>query len=370
MRRVSAADYAEELYALLRDKALPSWLERVDERHGGYVLSPHEKQLATQSRMVWVFSNAHRNGLGDYLAAAGRGVDFLLERLHDTERDGFFWKADREGRPLDERKFLYGHVFAIYALVEYGRAGAGADAVGRALTVFRLLRDRAHDDEFGGWLEHFAPDWRPILEPDVVVEVETAGLKSSNSHLHALEALTVLYAETRDADVGEALSETIDVCTSCFYPPDPATASRQRRRSWEPAGQVGVSVGHNIEFAWLLTHAESVLGREPSWDRLDAYLAQALATGNDVRIWWETAETLAALATAIGHRPDPVYLEELERLLEFVLAHQIDPADGLWLYTVAADGTVVNAAKVETWKDAYHEHRATMLLAEALRQSG
>jgi mannobiose 2-epimerase len=365
---MSVAQHAEDLYAQLRDKGLPWWSQRVDDEHGGYVLGSHEKQLATQSRMVWAFSHAYRNGLGDYLGAAESGIEFLLQHFFDRESGGFLWKTDLAGRPLDERKFLYGHVFAMYAFVEYGRAARNGEAVGRALTLFRVLRERAHDDEFGGWLEHFARDWQPITTAEVHVDVEIAGLKSANSHLHTLEALAELYAETRDADVGEALTEAAEICTSQFYPDDPWAASQHRTRDWKPAGHPGVSVGHNVQFAWLMTRAETSLGSEPTWERLDAYLSQALADRDDVRVWWETAETLAALATAIANRQDPAYLAGLDRLLTFAVAHQIDPADGLWLYSVAHDGTVVNPAKVETWKDAYHDLRATILLAKAFRQ--
>lgn len=349
---------------MLHERALPSWSAIVDGRYGGYLLSPTEKQLATQSRMVWAFSHAHRLGLGDYLWAAERGVELLLGRFADGEHGGFFWKTDRAGRPLDRRKLLYGHAFVIYALVEYGRAGGDPGALDRALALFRLLRERAHDGEHGGWLEHFEPDWRPILRPDVRVEVETAGAKSANSHLHVLEALTELYAESGDGEVGVALGEAIEVCTTQFLPADPAASVRQRSRDWRPAGPRGPSVGHSVELAWLLTHAEGALGLEPSWERLDAYLAYALAAPAADRIWWETAETLAALATAVAHRPDPGQLAELERRLSFALAHQVDPVDGLWLHAVAPDGSVVNPEKIATWKDAYHELRATVLLAE------
>ena len=100
------ATLVEELSSQLRERALPWWAQRVDSRHGGYLLSPDEKQLATQCRMVWAFSHAHRHGLGDYLGVAEHGVEFLLERLHDREHGGFLWKTDRAGTPLDERKLL------------------------------------------------------------------------------------------------------------------------------------------------------------------------------------------------------------------------------------------------------------------------
>jgi mannose/cellobiose epimerase-like protein (N-acyl-D-glucosamine 2-epimerase family) len=77
------------------------------------------------------------------------------------------------------------------------------------------------------------------------------------------------------------------------------------------------------------------------------------------------AETLVALTIAVSSGSGPGYVEALESLLEFLLTYQIDPAEEIWLHTVEANGSPVNPAKVGTWKDAYHELRASVLLAEA-----
>jgi mannobiose 2-epimerase len=356
---------AARMAGQLCTKALPWWSERVDARHGGYLLSPDEKQLATQSRMAWAFSHAHRKGLGDYLGAAEQGVAFLLEHFRDPKYAGFFWKTDLSGRVRSDRKILYGQVFVVYALVEYFRATGDPDALDEARSVFEVLLERAHDDEYGGWLEHFRRSWRPIRRPGRHVEVEVGGLKSANAHLHVIEALSELYEETDDQAVGASLAETVDVCTAHFYPEDPSASSQHRTRDWGRAGRPGVSRGHNVEFAWLLVAAEKALGREPSWSRFDRYLSHALAAPQTDRVWWVEAETLAALTIAVSSRPQPRYVEALEGLLEFLLAYQIDPVDGIWLHTVGVDGSAVNSAKVGTWKDAYHELRASVLLTEA-----
>jgi len=228
-----------------------------------------------------------------------------------------------------------------------------------------VLLERAHDDTHGGWLEHFRRSWRPIRRPGRHIEVEVGGLKSANTHLHVMEALSQLYEETGEQAVGASLAETVGVSTAHFYPEDPSAASQHRTPDWRRAGRPGVSRGHNVEFAWLLLAAEKALGREPSWSRFDTYLGHALAAPQTDRVWWVEAETLAALTIAVSNRPQPRYVEALESLLEFLLAYQIDPVDGIWQHTVAADGRPVNPAKVGTWKDAYHELRASVLLAEA-----
>jgi len=145
----------------LRERVLPWWAATVDARHGGFLLAPDEKQLATQSRMVWTFSHAHRNALGDYLAFAEQGIQFLWDRFHDSRHGGFYWETDRAGRVRNERKILYGHVALIYALVEYVRAGGDRRALNDARALFEFLVGRAHDDTRGGWLEHFTRSWRP-----------------------------------------------------------------------------------------------------------------------------------------------------------------------------------------------------------------
>lgn len=347
----------------LRARSLPWWSRRIDVRHGGYLLSESEKQLATQSRMVWTFAHSHRKRFGDYLPAAEQGLAFLLKRFRDPRHGGFYWKTDLAGRVLDDRKILYGHLFVVYALVEYARASGNRDALVEALSLLDLLGRRAHDDRHGGWLEHFRRSWRPIRWRRRGAEVEVPGRKSANTHLHAVEALAELCTDARDLESEALLRETVEVCTSYFYPEDPRAASRRRSRDWSSPDRPEPSVGHNVEFARLLLRADDVLRREPRWSRFDAYLSHALTAPRPERVWWVEAELLAALT--VGAARDNRYAAPLEDLLAFLLAHQIDPVDGVWLDTVADDGRPLKPIKVGTWKDAYHDVRAGVLLAEA-----
>jgi mannobiose 2-epimerase len=320
--------------------------------------------------MVWAFSHAHRKRFGDYLDHAERGVAFLLERLRDPKHGGFFWKTDRAGRVLSDRKILCGEFFVVYALVEYFCASGDASALDEARTLVDLLAARAHDDKYGGWLEHFSRRWRPLFRHRRGLEVEIVGLKSANIQMHALEALADFYRQTADVRAEPLLVETIDVCKTHFFPDDPRACTPHRTRDWLPAGPAEVSVGHNAEFAWLLVDAETVLGREPSWARFDRYLGDTIAAPWTERLWWEQAEILAALATGLASPGKHRHEQACEELLAFLLAHGIDPADGVWVNSVAADGTPLDTTKRDSWKDAYHEVRATIALAEAVAETG
>lgn len=395
------AAYAQEVRTELIGKTLPYWFDTaIDHQHGGYMLSDDaakpatpatEKQLVTQARMVWGFSHAHihhlNDGRRDYLEAARQGYDFLLEHFLDRERGGYFWSTDLSGKPLDQRKLVYGEAFVIYAFVEYYRASGDQEALAHAMELFKQLQTHAHDAKYGGWFEHFQRDWTAIMDPSAAVIVERAGCKSANTHLHLMEALTELCQATGNRDVHKALVEAIKINRTWFYPGDPAKSAFHRYPDWklvtEPTSQ-GLSYGHNVEFAWLLVRAQQVLKQRPAWNQVEAHVNHALKYGYDHlrgglysrgfdnqpatdtdKVWWVQAEMLAALTECLKHKENAAYSKALQQLLDFVSAHQANPGDGIWLDTVKADGTPKVTAKAHNWKANYHDVRALVKFSEA-----
>ena len=397
----SRAEYAQDFKTELVQKILPYWYDTaIDRQNGGYVLSDDaakkappatEKQLVTQTRMIWGFSHAHINHLSDgkrdYLKAAQQGYRFLQQHFLDKENGGYYWTTDLGGKLLDDRKIVYGESFAIYGLVEYYRASGDKAALEQALTLYHVLQKRAHDAKYGGWVEHFERDWKPILDPKAQVIVELGGAKSANTHLHLMEALTELFDATRDPEVRQSLEEALKINSTSFYPSDPAKSTFHCHSDWQPItapSSAGLSYGHNVEFAWLMIRAQKVLGQELSWSHFDAELNHALKYGYDHargglysrgfdnqpasdtdKIWWVQAEMLAALTDAIKHKDNPAYSEALDKLVFFVVTYQANPADGIWLDTVTADGKPKVTAKAHNWKANYHDVRAIVKFIEA-----
>lgn len=382
-------------------KVLPYWFDTAqDKERGGYLLADdgrggrtaREKQLVSQSRMVWGFAHAHLKGFSDgrrnYLRAAEQGYRFLLEHFLDPQHGGYFWKTDLAGtQVLNDRKILYGEAFVIYAFVEYYRASGDQDALRRALDLYQTLQARAYDRRHGGWLEHFRRDWQPILKPESGTEVEVAGYKSANAHLHLMEALAELYDASRDKAVGASLAEAIRINATWFYPNDAGQSAFHRQPDWKQVTDpksAGLSYGHNVEFAWLMIRAQTVLKRKPAWAHFDAHLRHALQYGYDYergglynrgfdnqpasdrdKVWWVQSEMLAAFTDALKHKPNPAQAGALEKLVRFINAHQADPKDGIWYDTVAADGAPKNPAKAHSWKANYHDVRALVKFVEA-----
>jgi cellobiose epimerase len=394
------SQHARELKTQLSQKILPYWFDTAqDKERGGYLLADDlkgrgtaaEKQIVTQSRMIWTFSHVHRKGFSDdkrnYLQAAEQGYRFLLEHFLDPKNGGYYWTTDLAGQPLNDRKMLYGESFVVYALVEYYRASHDPEALHHALELYQAIQRHCHDAQQGGWIEHHERDWRPVLTNDARVIVEVGGLKSANAHLHWMEALTELYDATHDQSVKKSLAEALELNGKYFYPKAAGQSAFHRQLDWKTVTDpksAGLSYGHNVEFAWLLIRAEQALGRKPSWDHFSAHLDHALKYGYDHergglynrglddqpatqtdKIWWVQAEMLAALTEGLRHGANTGYETALDKLLHFVTAYQADPADGVWLDTLSAEGKPKSSAKAHNWKANYHDVRALVKFIEA-----
>ncbi len=392
---------ARGMKAQLAQRILPYWYDTAqDTRRGGYLLAddaqkgrrtPAEKQIVTQSRMIWAFSLAHIEGYSDtnrnYLSAAAQGYHFLLDHFLDRQNGGYFWTTDLDGQPVNDCKLLYGQAFTIYAFVEYYRASGDKEALARALDLYHTVQTHLYDTKNGGWFEHADRVWKPLRPGDPRNQVEVIGCKSANSHLHWMEALTELYDATHDPAVKKSLAEALRINATYFYPDDPSRCAFHRQFDWQPvtvASSAGLSYGHNVEFAWLMIRAENVLGREPSWQHFYALLNHALKNGYDhqrgglyyrgfddqpatdtEKIWWVQAEMLSALTTALKHQDDPRYDAALSKELQFIKTYQANPATGIWLYSVAADGKPLDTTLANSWKANYHDVRAMMKFVDA-----
>ena len=374
---------------------MPFWFDGAqDRRYGGYALEDGSKQLVAQTRMIWGFSHAHRHGLStserNYLDAARQGYQFLRRHFLDQQHGGYYWMTDEEGKATNQYKMIYGQAFVIYALVEYYRASHDESALVAALEQFLVVQKKAHDAEHGGWFEHCAPDWTPVMEWQEQVSIEVPGYKSSNAHLHLMEAFTELYMELKDDRVREALAESLKINRTYFYPQDPSQCAFHCQRDWSRVtdkASEGLSYGHNVEFAWLMLRAEEALEQPPSWDHFYAHLDHALKYGFDhdqgglynkgmdnqpafdrEKVWWVQAELMAALTVSLQHQQRDSDAAALTKLIQFLQNVMIDPKDGIWVASVSAEGQPKWDSKKNHWKANYHDVRALVMFVEAMKK--
>ncbi len=380
----------------LTDAILAFWYPRgVDREFGGYLVDfdaegrfkgQAPKMIVTQARMLWLSSRLIRDGRGGppMREAARQGYRFLMDHLWDASHGGFYWEVDRSGGTVTApMKHLYGQAFGLYALSEYARATDDAQALADATRLFQVLETHAHDAVNGGYVEFFNADWTPA-PPDVQPYLGVpAGLKSMNTHLHLLEAMTAFYRASGLPLARERLRELATIESSTVVRKSVSACTDQYERDWTPRltpATSRASYGHDLENIWLLVDAYDALGEPvaPLTDLFRALFDNALAHGYDRmaggffdsgplgqdadrrgKTWWVQAEALVSALTMYRLTGEARYADVFRATWRFVNERQTDWIDGEWWETVAPDGTTTGD-KAHRWKAGYHNGRAML----------
>ncbi|GMH45829.1 hypothetical protein BSKO_13792 [Bryopsis sp. KO-2023] len=385
-------EHASALDTLLREKAIPFWLDTVDFEYGGYFLNHDliegrgetaDKFIITQARMVWTFSWAHTAGFStaeaDLLDAARVGFEYLSAKLYDPTNGGYYWSASQEGTPLDTTKHLQGQAFVIIGFSEYYRASGDETALDLALDLFMKIKEKAVDSDssFGGLIEDFTEDWVPISEPLFSGPAGTRGFKTANGVMHMIEALTALYDISKNSEVGEMLADLVDNLAPNYYPPKaPEDAVAFRTYDGEAAGTLPVErYGHFVEYTWIRHEALQVLGRGVSWAFFDRYVRHSLKNGIDsstggllqdgVLDWWPQTEFMKLVA--VDTREKGKYQDELVTILDLWECSFVDPVVGISVGAISPEGVSINNQLAGQWKSGFHEVRGMGAVIKAFK---
>lgn len=378
------------------------WLANsIDDRDGGYRINldrigkpakVNRKGLVTQARMLWLFSRLSRSHYAHagYIQAAHHGFEFLSHKLWDQKHQGFFWEVDITGAEnLKTDKHLYGQAFALYALSEYYLVTQSSDALRYAETLFDLLDRKAYDSEYGGYREHFDQQWQiPPQTCRSLIGVDIH-LKTMNTHLHLLEAITNYYRATHCAIAQCRILELLNILTVAVNQGEAGAFFDQFHRDWtlvQPRKKHLISYGHGIESIWLLLDACQALNISPYpfLSQMEKTFSYAMRYGYDWRkggfyeagyrnrvacrrnkIWWVQAEAMvgALYLYAITHSPS--YLWVFNDLVSFVDQYLIDWQMGEWHNHITPTGKIAGM-KADLWKAGYHNGRAVLFSLEIL----
>lgn len=405
LQAAAPADYIPEFERTLNDNILKFWYPRsIDTKNGGYKirfgpagedLGDGPKMLVTQARTVWLFSRAARAGYGDrkqFLAAADHGYKFLRAKMWDAKHGGFAWEVDATGntrtKPL---KHMYGQSFALYALAEYAMASGRKDVLDFTNSFFRLLEAKAHDRQYGGYLEFFNEDWTPAAPTEPSYMAGNSSVKLMNTHLHLMEALTTYYRASKLPLARERLLELMAIESHAVVRKGIVACTDQYQRDWTPIlDGIGarVSYGHDLENIWLLVDAAEAAGvpiapymelfRENfaysmkyGWDAVNGgfyyYGWFRQPAENRVKSWWVQAEAMVSALMMYRLTGDPQYWNVFEKTWVFIRDHQIDWKTGEWWQSVD-DSLKPSGDKASGWKGGYHNGRAMIEGIAILRQ--
>lgn len=401
MENKQLSNYLTKVQNELQQNILPFWRTRVlDEEHGGFIgrmsndgtIPPDApKGLILNTRLLWTFSSLFlKHGEEVDFRLAKRAFDYLVEHFIDTEHGGAFWSVDVHGKPLDTSKKIYGQSFTIYALAEYHQATQDLTALQKAIELFRLVEQKAHDAENKGYLETFIRDWS-TAEDLRLSAIDMNEKKSMNTHLHVLEAYTNLYRVWPDSLLQNRLYELIQVFTRHIIHPNTHHFILFFNEQWAPKSD-HISYGHDIEGSWLLWEAAHVLKNpqllrelQPIVLRMaEAVLREALSEDGGVpyeagpdglldadRHWWVQAEAAVGFLNAYQLSRELPYLQASEKCWDYILQHIVDRDHGEWFWNVDSSG-VPNPGrpKVSEWKCPYHNTRAGIELSNRLTALG
>ncbi len=409
---------------VVENNILRFWLDKMqDQEHGGFygridgneVLHPEaEKGAILNARILWSFSAAYRVlRKPEYLEAATRAKDYIMEYFIDKEFGGVFWSVDYQGRPLDTKKQFYAIGFVIYGLSEYARATGDKEALDYALQLFDCVEEHSFDKQYNGYIEACTREWGEIADMRLS-ELDANYPKSQNTHLHIIEPYTNLFrclqefrAENScnyvpvigsvlpiDVAVSQemmdrveyALRNLIYIFTDKILNPDTHHLDLFFDMDWtREAGRLE-SYGHDIECSWLMHEAALVLGDRDILNKVEPIVqmvAQAsekglrpdgsmiheanLDTGHvdDDLHWWVQAENVVGWFNIYQYFGDATALDKAVRCWNYIKTQLIDWEHGEWHWSRHPDGTLNTVDdKAGFWKCPYHNSRMCLEIIE------
>lgn len=388
---LQAAEFETELADILT-----YWATHVpDQAHGGFYgqlnndnqpnpLAP--KGSVLNARILWTFAAAHTHApRTGYLGVARRAYDYLVAHFLDADLGGVYWLVDHLGQPLDTKKQVYALAFSVYGLAEYYRASGDARALGHAQALYRTIEAHSFDSAQGGYFEAFTRDWQPLA--DLRLSAKDANeKKTTNTHLHVLEAYTTLYQVWPDAGLRQQLRALLQNFIDHIIDLQTGHLTLFFDENWHPRPDV-ISFGHDVEAAWLLLAAAEALD-EPELlrtfrqlaGRLAAAAAEGLAPDGSLRYelapgghwaadrhWWVQAEAVVGFYNAYQLSGEAKYLAHSEAAWRFIQQHLLDRARGEWFWGVRPDYSLMPGEdKVGPWKCPYHNGRACLEMLRRL----
>jgi cellobiose epimerase len=386
-------DLSQRVSDQLFGHIMPFWCgPAVDREQGGWMgclsndLKPDRTQpkgLIVNSRILWAFSAVHRARPDKlFQQMADRALDYVMNHFWDTQHGGAFWRLDDTGRVLDDSKKIYGQAFYVYALAEYHQAFGGKAALERAIQLFELIEQHAHDPRHGGYIEVCRRDWSEAGAEARLSDKDMNEKKSMNNHLHLLESYTNLYRAWPEPRVAERLRELIQLFEQRILNPRTLHFEHFFDETWRVRSDT-YTFGHDIEGTWLLCEAAEVLGDAPLLKRVQAValrmaevtLREGIDAGDGALRYegkggkiidagkecWPQAEAVIGFLNAFQLSRDAKFLEAARRVWNFIENRLVDRVHGEWFWRITPEGRMdPTLPKISEWKGPYHGSRACL----------
>ena len=373
------------------EEILNYWMRHTkDSLHGGFVgridecnvaHSEAAKGAVLNSRILWAFSAAYSTTHNpDHLLLANISFRYIADHFVDKIYGGIYWTVNAHGHPLDTKKQVYALAFAIYGCSAYYEASKNEEAKSLAINLFKIIEKYSFDGEQKGYFEAFTKDWKPI--DDLRLSNKDANEKKTmNTHLHVLEAYTLLFKIWPDDHLKKQICNLIDNFTSQIIDPVTGHLILFFDEKWNSRSCI-ISYGHDIEAAWLLLEAAEVIKDISLINEIKEWaikISKAAAEGldDDGGMWYETdltsqhfikekhnwvqAEAMVGFLNCWQITGDESFLQKSLSSWNYVKDKIKDKTYGEWYWGINDDGTIMKGQdKVGLWKCPYHNTRACL----------
>lgn len=413
-----------EVRDVLENNILNFWLDKmVDEENGGFygqmtgegeIVKTADKGGILNARILWSFSAAYRVlHKQEYLEAATRAKDYIIDHFIDKEYGGTYWSLDYKGQPKDTKKQFYAIGFTIYGLSEYARATGDREALDYAMELYECIEEHSLDHEYNGYIEACTREWGEIADMRLS-ELDANYPKSQNTHLHIIEPYTNLFRCIKELKAAEScdyvpaigsvlpigvtvpddfvvrlessLRNLITIFTDKILNPETHHLDLFFDMDWtREAGRLE-SYGHDIECSWLMHEAALVLGDETVLRKVEAVVQMVakasekglnedgsmvheanLDTGyvDTDRHWWVQAENVVGWINIWQYFGDESALQKALRGWQYIKDNLIDREGGEWWWSRDSERNINRKDdKAGFWKCPYHNSRMCLELME------
>ena len=413
-----------EVRDVLENNILSFWLEKmVDKENGGFygqmtgegqLVKTADKGCILNARILWSFSAAYRVlRKPEYLEAATRAKDYIINHFIDKEYGGTYWSLDYKGQPRDTKKQFYAIGFTIYGLSEYARATGDREALDYAISLYECIEEHSLDREYNGYIEACTREWGEIADMRLS-ELDANYPKSQNTHLHIIEPYTNLYRCIKELKAAEScnyvpaigsvlpigitvpdefvvrlessLRNLITIFTDKILNPETHHLDLFFDMDWtRQAGRLE-SYGHDIECSWLMHEAALVLGDETVLRKVEN-IVQMVAKASEKglnedgsmvheanldtgyvdtdRHWWVQAENVVGWINIWQYFGDESALQKALRCWQYIKVNLIDREGGEWWWSRDPERNINRKDdKAGFWKCPYHNSRMCLELIE------
>ena len=413
-----------EVADVLQNNILNFWLDKMqDNENGGFygqmtgegqLVKNADKGGILNARILWSFSAAYRVlRKPEYLEAATRAKDYIIDHFIDREHGGTYWSLDYLGQPRDSKKQFYAIGFMIYGLSEYARATGDREARDYAIQLYDCIEEHSLDQINNGYIEACTREWGEIADMRLS-ELDANYPKSQNTHLHIIEPYTNLYRCLKEIQESEicnyvsvigsvvpigitvpqevvdrieaSLRNLIDIFTNKILNPSTHHLDLFFDMDWtREAGRLE-SYGHDIECSWLLHEAALVLGDVKVLRKVEEVVKMVakasekglnsdgsmvheanLDTGyiDTDRHWWVQAENVVGWLNIYQHFGEESALQKALHCWQYIKDNLIDYEGGEWWWSRNPNGEInCKDDKAGFWKCPYHNSRMCLEIIE------